>query len=299
MAAFVFDLSASARTLAPVIIEDAISSLVMNIEQPTEDNFAPAPQAAGEPSLQERFEAMKKRRQGAAQRVKAAEAARRAPARSATFKQALRERFVTQARSYIGTPYSTLRNPAGAGAEGGDGAGRLFLDCCALVRQCAFDLKEELGFEIGHWNQSYQFDTLPTKLAPEALQPGDLIFWTGTYNDPEKKVHKHDLVHVEIFVGTGERGEGTIGSRYEGEGVVRPGVAEFASWKDFGGHGAHGHSLHFRSIEIWLDGVCVNHCKECSWGEHPPGKKSGRQVSGSSANGSAAMICPEADQDKQ
>jgi len=32
----------------------------------------------------------------------------------------------------------------------------LFLDCCALVRQCVNDLKEEFGFTLGPWNQAYQ-----------------------------------------------------------------------------------------------------------------------------------------------
>ena len=235
-------------------------------------------------SLQERFEVMRQRRVAAAQRVKAAEAAKKSAPRSDSFKKALRERFVAQARTYVGTPYSAKRNSAmesgraAVDVQISDGTGQaevdvqwdaqLYLDCCGLVRRTAHDLKEELGFELGCWNQSYQFDTLPTAIEDAAdLKPGDLIFWTGTYNSPNKKAHKHDLVHVEIFTGTGPSGEGTLGSRYEGEGVEQPGVAEFESWRTFGGHGAHGHAVLFRSIDSWLEGVCINHCKSCSWGE--------------------------------
>ena len=32
----------------------------------------------------------------------------------------------------------------------------LFLDCCGLVRRVLRDLKEELEFTIGPWNQAYQ-----------------------------------------------------------------------------------------------------------------------------------------------
>ena len=231
-------------------------------------------------SLQERFEVMRQRRVAAAQRVKAAEAAKKSAPRSDSFKKALRERFVAQARTYVGTPYSAKRNNAiesgraAVDVQISDETGQaevdvqLYLDCCGLVRRTAHDLKEELGFELGCWNQSYQFDTLPTAIEDAAdLKPGDLIFWTGTYNDPNKKALKHDLVHVEIFTGTGPIGEGTLGSRYEGEGVEQPGVAEFESWRTFGGHGAHGHAVLFRPIDSWLEGVCINHCKSCSWGE--------------------------------
>ena len=30
---------------------------------------------------------------------------------------------------------------------------------------------------------------------------------------------------------------------------------------------ATGHRLAFRSIDPWLDGICVSHCPTCSWGE--------------------------------
>lgn len=226
-----------------------------------------------EPSLQQRFEAMRARKQAAAARVKAAEKARANGPRSAAAKAALREKFIAQAQRYIGTPYSEKRNPEVNAINSENGAATLFLDCCGLVRRILLDLKEDFGFEIGPWNQSYLHDTLPDKLSEYAvaegqLTPGDLIFWSATYDNPEKAPNKHDLVHVEIFVG-GETGEATIGSRFEGPGVQTPGVYAFDSYKSFGGHNAHGHQLHFRPIDAWLDGICVSHCQTCSWCEPP------------------------------
>ena len=243
------------------------------------------------PSLQQRFEAMRARKQAAAARVKAAEKAR-ANGRSASAKATLRERFIAQARSYIGTPYSEKRNPEVNAIDSSNGAPALFLDCCGLVRRALLDLKEEFGFEVGPWNQSYLHDTLPDKISEYAvaegqLTPGDLIFWSATYDDPERAAHKHDLVHVEIFIG-GETGEATIGSRYEGPGVEAPGVYAFDSYKSFGGHHAHGHALHFRPIDVWLDGVCVSHCRTCSWCE-PPAQPRPKKVV---AKGNVKVLAP-------
>ena len=64
---------------------------------------------SSEPSLQERFLAMKQRRVAAAQRVKAAENAQ-AHARSDEDKALLRKKFVEQVKSYIGTPYSATKS---------------------------------------------------------------------------------------------------------------------------------------------------------------------------------------------
>lgn len=248
-----------------------------------------ANEASG-PSLQERFEAMRLRRTKAASRVAAAKNAAKT-ARPEAFKSQLRKRFVAAIESYVGTPYSAARNPEPPATR--------YLDCCGLVRQALLDLKEEFGFEVGPWNQAYLHDTLPREVPAAELQPGDLVFWTAEYDDPTRTPQKHDLVHVEVYVGAraadaggagnevvgsgaagadadgaaggagGEGDEATIGSRYEGDGLggARPGVHRFASYRSFGGHGAHGHRLHFRSIETWLDGVCVSHCASCRWGE--------------------------------
>lgn len=120
---------------------------------------------------------MRARRCQATARVRAAEIAKNENRTDET-KLRLRNKFIEQVRSYIGTPYSATR--CGEGAP-------LYLDCCGLVRRALTDLKEDFGFEPGPWNQSYLYDTLPTALAPEELKPGDLIFWTAQYNDPERK----------------------------------------------------------------------------------------------------------------
>lgn len=235
------------------------------------------PQSAEqELSLQQRFEQMRARKQAAAARVKAAENARARGPRPEAAKEVLREKFVTQVRSYVGTPYSAARNPEEVvgDLESSEEAAPLFLDCCGLVRRALLDLKEDFGFEIGPWNQSYLYDTLPTALTDTSqLKPGDVIFWSATYDNPERKPHKHDLVHVEVFLG----GEATIGSRFEGPGLIKgtPGVYMFDTYKSFTGHQAHNYKLHFRSIDAWLDGICVNHCKTCSWCEPGPKKMVG------------------------
>ena len=82
----------------------------------------------------------------------------------------------------------------------------LFLDCCALVRQVVYDLREDFGFKLDRWNQAYQYDTLPIDLKFEEMQPGDLIFYSGIYFNTKCRQQKHNMVHVEVFTG-GETGE--------------------------------------------------------------------------------------------
>jgi len=58
------------------------------------------------------------------------------------FKQKLREKFVETAKKYFGVPY--------AGRYWKEGEKHfnapLYLDCCALVRQVIYDLREDFGF---------------------------------------------------------------------------------------------------------------------------------------------------------
>ena len=74
-------------------------------------------------------------------------------------------------------------------------------DCCGLVRKVMKDLRAEFGFLIGNWNQAYQFDTLPVVLQFDQLQPGDLIFYEGTYTSSRSKRQKHNMTHVEVREG--------------------------------------------------------------------------------------------------
>ena len=210
-------------------------------------------------SLQARFAAMRERKLDAQKRRAAADAALRKPRRSQEERDALRALFVERAGSYVGVPYSKK-------LCGGEAS--LYLDCCALVRRCLLDLKEEFGFKVGTWNQSYQFDTLPLELSgPSEMKPGDLVFWSATYNDPTRARRTHDLVHVEIFVG-GETGEATIGSRSTDPESAQA-VAHHATYRSYAANctASHDHKIFFRSIDTWLDGVCVSHCKACAWAE--------------------------------
>jgi len=86
-----------------------------------------------------------------------------------------------------------------------------------------------------------------------------LIFYSGSYY-PEKKhkAQKHDMVHVEIFVG-GETGEATIGARWA-KGVVK----EFPDYK-FTSKSYYDIKFFYRSIDTWLDGILKSHCKEHPW----------------------------------
>ena len=58
-----------------------------------------------------------------------------------------------------------------------------------------------------------QFDTLPLVVAgPAEMQPGDLVFVSGTYYNEKRKKQRHNMVHVEIWLGEGEK---TVGARWQ------------------------------------------------------------------------------------
>ena len=105
-------------------------------------------------------------------------------------------------------------------------------------------------------------DTLPIRFdSISQMKPGDLIFYEGNYNNIVKrsKPQKHNNVHVEIFLGSGPDGEGTIGSRF-----FRSKVALYDSYK-FVSTTWECTKHHFVSIDTWLDGLCVSHCAEHKW----------------------------------
>jgi len=187
--------------------------------------------------------------------------------KDADFKQRLREQFVETAKKYFGVPYGAKYWKEGEKHYNAP----LYLDCCALVRQIVYDLREDFGFQLDRWNQAYQHDTLPVDLKFEEMKPGDLVFYTGIYNNEKMRKQKHDLVHVEIFTG-GETGEQSIGARWQ-RGVVQ----YFDSYK-FTSTSYHSIQFRYKSLDTWLEGVCKSHCDQHSWSSSnimwAPGKKS-------------------------
>ena len=101
---------------------------------------------------------------------------------------------------------------------------------------------------------------MPEEIKFEEMRPGDLIFYSGRYLDKRCKKQKHDMVHVEIFIG-GETGEESIGARW-----FNGAVAHFKSFK-FKSTMYDNVVHHFKSIEPWLQGICKNYCKEHQWND--------------------------------
>lgn len=164
-------------------------------------------------------------------------------------KERLRQKFVETAKKYFGVPYGAKYWKEGEKHYNAP----LYLDCCALVRQVVYDLREDFGFQLDRWNQAYQFDTLPIDLKFEEMRPGDLVFYSGIYYNEKMRKQKHNMVHVEIFTG-GETGEQSIGARWQ-KGVVQ----YFDSFK-FTSTSYHSIVFHYKSLDTWLEGICKSHC---------------------------------------
>ena len=164
----------------------------------------------------------------------------------------LRVKFVETARSLIGTPYG--KKYLKLHPEYTD---NFFLDCCGLVRQVVYLMRDDLGFTLGHWNQCYQYDMLPEEIPFEKTQKGDLVFYSADYF-PGKKRKKfiHDMVHVEILTGEGEK---TIGSRKKDSTVQ-----EFHCYK-LKENKSYRYVYHFKSIDPWLRGILKSYCSEHKW----------------------------------
>ncbi|XP_072040892.1 LOW QUALITY PROTEIN: uncharacterized protein [Amphiura filiformis] len=176
----------------------------------------------------------------------------------------LRMKFVEVAKSYFGVPYAKKYHQPGTSEYNAP----LFLDCCALVRQVLRDLKEDFGFDIGSWNQAYQYDTLPITIDDEKdMTPGDLVFISGIYHSKKSKKQKHNMVHVEIWAGEGAK---TIGARWQ-----KGKVQVFDSYR-FEAKSYHSMQYHFKSIDTWLQGICKSYCPEHRWSTtvFEPGHKS-------------------------
>ena len=166
----------------------------------------------------------------------------------------LRSKFLETAKTCLGIPYGKkylIAHP--------DYSSDLFLDCCGLVRHVVNLLKEEFGFSLGRWNQGYQFDVLPDEIPFEELKPGDLIFYTGHYYpDRGMREQPHNMMHVEIYLGEGEK---TIGSR-DSRGVV-----EIYDTFQFSSENYYNIEYHFKSIDTWLKGIHKSFCNEHKWHE--------------------------------
>lgn len=164
----------------------------------------------------------------------------------------LRQKFINSALSFLGVPYGKKYleyHP--------EYNSSLFLDCCGLVRHSFNQLKHEFGFSLGKWNQCYQYDILPEKISFKEMKPGDLIFYTGIYYpDKNKKQQIHNLVHVEIYLGEGEK---TIGSRDSS------GVVSIYDTFQFESSNYYNIQYHFKSIDTWLKGIHKSFCKVHRW----------------------------------
>ena len=67
--------------------------------------------------------------------------------RSVAQKAVLRQKFISRAKYYIGTPYARKYQSEDIPES------PLYLDCCGLIRQILHDLQKDFGFVPGKWNQ--------------------------------------------------------------------------------------------------------------------------------------------------
>ncbi len=180
------------------------------------------------------------------------------PVRTQEQQDALRSKFVETVKKYQGVPYAQrFHKPTCERYQAPQ-----FLDCCGLIRRAMLDLAEDFGFTIERWNQAYMFDTLPDDAATvEEMRPGDLIFYQGTYKNEKLKKQKHNIVHIEMYLGddVDPASERCVGSRWH-KGVV----SIFDSFK-FPSKSWSVEKIHFKKLDTWLKGQCVSHCPDHDW----------------------------------
>ncbi|XP_067658882.1 uncharacterized protein [Haliotis asinina] len=220
----------------------------------------------GEPkqtSLQEAFLKFQKDRQDDIRQTKKMKKKKRRMKKDPVRLNALRKKFIDTSKKYFGVPYARKYWPKDAPEY----QSPLFLDCCGLVRQVLRDMRKDLGFKIGPWNQAYMYDTLPINLKEEQMKPGDLVFMSGIYTNPKSKKQRHNMTHVEIWLGEGEK---TIGARWN-NGKVKV----FDSYR-FSAKSFHSEKYYFKSIDTWLMGICKSYCPQHPWKrtKYKPNKKS-------------------------
>ncbi|UJR27304.1 hypothetical protein I4U23_008599 [Adineta vaga] len=236
---FVVDWNSSATTKTAA----AAATSVLNQSKAKNENLQDAfrrfrEQRMDEMRLQQRLEARKKKK-----------IRRSNPKRM----RRLRLKFLEQAKRYLGIPYAKKYFEPGTPEY----ESRLFLDCCGLVRRVMYDLAKDFGFMIGPWNQSYMYDTLPKTITNLSdVQPGDLVFISATYYNPKMKKQRHDLTHVEIMLGDGEK---TIGARWN------DGKVQFFDSYKFVSKSYHSQVYTIKSLDPWLKGICKSCCAEHPW----------------------------------
>ncbi|KAH8094219.1 hypothetical protein JL720_4212 [Aureococcus anophagefferens] len=150
-------------------------------------------EGADAPSLQDAFAKFRRGRRKTKPTVPASELKVRAAARRAADpagdKARLRRKFIEKLKTYVGIPYAERYHKPGDALHGRP----LYLDCCGLIRRAAQEMRADFGFDLGHWNQAYQFATCPTaREFPATVEPGDLLFVKGTYFKGRRKPQKGD-----------------------------------------------------------------------------------------------------------
>lgn len=100
-------------------------------------------------SLQESFEKFRKKRMEKFKYKKYLKEIKEKDRNSQEFKDELRRKFIETAKKYYGVPYAKRFFEPGEPLYDSP----LFLDCCGLVRQIVFDLREDFGFSLQRWNQ--------------------------------------------------------------------------------------------------------------------------------------------------
>ena len=100
----------------------------------------------------------------------------------------------------------------------------------------------------------------------EQLEPGDLVFVEGTYHTGRHRQQKHNMVHVEIYLGSefGTGPESTIGSR------DRWGCVKVHDSFKYESRFYDIHGFHWRSIDTWLEGKCEPNLLTDAWSSHDP-----------------------------
>ncbi|XP_070207307.1 uncharacterized protein [Littorina saxatilis] len=245
------------------LVKDTQSQGPSKVAEAFEVDFGESMPENSAKNLQEAFKNFKKLRQDDIRQTKRMLRQQKQARKSPQRMQWLRDKFMEQCKKYFGVPYAKKY----WSKDTVEYHSPVFLDCCGLVRQVMRDLQRDFGFRIGPWNQAYMYDTLPLAVTEEQMKPGDLVFMTGTYVNPKSKKQRHNMMHVEVWLGDGPK---TIGARWN-----KGKVQVFDSYR-FDPKSFQDEQYYFRSIDTWLMGICKSYCAKHKWGTstYNPSKKS-------------------------